>query len=119
LAVGAACKANGDCCNGMCQNGTCASHCSNDYCTAPSDCCTGMCMHGSCLPQCNATTCHDECSEGGPLPGMGETPCPLENTTCVDAVCAMDSYCCCGAWDTLCISHVAALQVGACSGVCP
>jgi hypothetical protein len=117
--MGSPCKVASDCCNGMCTNGTCASHCSDDYCMTATDCCTQMCMHGSCLPTCNAPTCtHDECTEGGPLPGMGQTPCPLLNTTCIDAVCAMDDYCCCGAWDTLCISHVSALQNGPCAGVC-
>jgi hypothetical protein len=114
-AAGMACTVDGECCSGGCSGGVCKQQCSNAYCTVGSDCCTQTCLHGTCLPDCAPSTCnHDLCTEGGPLPKAGSPPCANADPTCVAAVCNLDPYCCCGAWDTLCISHVAGLQGGAC-----
>jgi hypothetical protein len=116
------CAVDGDCCSGACSGGVCQTHCSNAYCMIGPDCCTGICVHGTCQPDCTSIDCtHDVCTEGGRLPDPNkDLPCqnPMVNDACVKAICNLDGYCCCGAWDTLCISHVPVFPAE-CAGACP
>jgi hypothetical protein len=51
---------------------------------------------------------HGGCTQGGPIAAT----CSL----CAGAVCAADSYCCCTAWDDLCVAR--ALATASCTE-CP
>lgn len=56
--------------------------------TLPGSACTGLCAGG-------ANSCgHSECAEGGALP----TTC----SSCADAVCKRDPFCCNHSWDLIC-----------------
>lgn len=114
--TGGACSKDGECCSASCQGGTCVKPvCSEAYCSTDADCCSGTCLHATCKPSCSAVSCHGACTEGAPL----DSSCSTLNLTCIKQVCTDDPYCCCSAWDTLCISHVVALAGTACAGVCP
>lgn len=97
LKEGTACDGEGECCAGTCTSGFCAGECSMGFCNDSSDCCTGTCVAHACAAPCNPTTAHDPCITGGPLAPK------LDNKLCVDAVCGVDKYCCCGAWDDVCV----------------
>ncbi len=130
-----ACTTDGDCCSGTCDaaHHTCTNVCSDAYCDPTlkgADCCSGTCVKGTCAPQCVAPACdHPVCLEGGPLydaqavpPETPPSDCQGESAACVAAVCALDPYCCCTAWDSICIADVAREALtpgGACAGACP
>lgn len=100
-----ACAADADCCTGKCEGKLCKGACSTTYCAADDDCCSGACVAGACRAECGSPTEHSPCTAGGPLSGDKDTT----NKLCVDAVCAEDPYCCCGAWDDICIARVTGL----------
>ena len=110
---GAACMNDGECCSGSCVDQTCTQKCSEAYCAQDADCCSGKCLSATCVPLCATSGCtHDVCTEGAPLAAS----CFAQRDACVSAVCKLDGYCCCGAWDTLCITEAAGLAkvCGAC-----
>jgi hypothetical protein len=109
---GAACSVDAECCSGKCAGGVCEAGCSKAYCTEDTDCCTGHCILGTCAPACGTKTCdHTTCQVGAPLdPG-----CP-DMGLCVMAVCAVDAYCCCNAWDSFCVLESA--KQADCVGLC-
>lgn len=115
--AGASCNASGECCSGLCENLVCSDCLSNgEECTVGgTKCCFGVCEDpnpndaspGTCVPSCGALDCwHDECVVGPPL----STTC----SPCIAQVCAEDAYCCCGEWDSLCVSEAMTL----CSNPC-
>jgi hypothetical protein len=69
---------------------------------------------------CGSLTCpesagacdHPVCSEGTALVADCDSP-PL-TTSCVSAICAADSFCCTGTWDSLCTGAVASV----CNATC-
>lgn len=118
--VEAYCARRSDCCTGtLCDEVTnrCAP-CTNGYCENDSDCCSSTCVKGSnategtCGPQCVApSSCTaDPCSVSTlPL----DVSCPQAN--CVSDVCTKDPYCCCTAWDAICVQHAQANLLCTCS----
>jgi hypothetical protein len=108
---GSACAADLDCCAGACQSGVCAGTCSKLFCTQSSDCCSNSCISGLCAAECKPPSMHTPCKVGGPLVPTEES------AACLDAVCELDPFCCCGAWDELCVAS-AAKQGSACSMLC-
>ena len=75
--IGAACRADGDCCGGTCQdNGTCACGEIGDQCSVASDCCSNHCEGGACA-----------CIEAG-------STC-VNDTDCCSGVCLDDGTCAC------------------------
>jgi hypothetical protein len=106
-----ACASQADCCEGTCTGGVCTGTCSTTSCNVPTDCCSKTCVDHICGAACEPTSNHTPCTVGGPL---GIT---VENTGCVDVVCAADPYCCCGAWDEPCALAAAALP-NSCPALC-
>lgn len=123
LSQKASCEASLDCCSGVCmfdvEVGGKVCSCSTDVCNTNENCCTGKCIGGACKPSCVPQTCnHSECQLGGPLgqldSGGQPVPCPEQSgapydPACVQQVCAADEYCCCNAWDAVCVSEAASL----------
>jgi hypothetical protein len=92
---GAGCASSLDCCSGVCDAGTCA--CSDDWCNSDDNCCNGVCIGGACKPPCAPIDCqHSVCKLGAPM----DASCGKD---CIDQICLQDEYCCCGAWDALCV----------------
>jgi hypothetical protein len=108
---GSACLGDVDCCLGHCESGTCAGTCSTTYCARNTDCCSNSCVAGVCAAECNPPSLHSPCAGGGPL------ALTMDATACVDAVCATDPYCCCGAWDDVCVT-AAVKQGSICTSLC-
>lgn len=92
---GASCKQGYECCSGVCAGNQCA--CSTGTCQRNEDCCSHTCVKGACAPGCESTTCHELCKTGTP---MNETC-----GECAKKVCAKDAFCCCTAWDDLCVEE--------------
>ena len=107
----ALCMKDAECCSGHCNDGACEASCSIGYCAVAADCCTGSCLSGVCAPVCNPVVVSDGVctTHAQPLDGEG-------NNACVLKVCETDPYCCCGAWDALCVL-AAKSAVGVCT--CP
>jgi hypothetical protein len=108
---GSACGADSDCCAGQCVNGACAGTCSTSSCTASEDCCSGSCVQGTCAAPCSPVSTHDPCTPGGPLARSTDL------TSCIDMVCNDDPFCCCGAWDELCVAAALGLKK-TCTEIC-
>lgn len=104
LKEGSLCVNQADCCTGQCDTGVCTGSCSTGACARDSDCCTKSCIAGACSVTCNPTELHDPCVTGGPLADS------VDATGCVHEVCMADEYCCCGAWDDLCVGAAVAKQ---------
>ena len=104
LKEGRTCANEGECCTGQCDNGLCAGQCSTGACVNDGDCCTKSCIDGACAAACNPVESHNPCLTGGPLAD------PAGVTGCVAEVCAADPYCCCGAWDDICVTAAVAKQ---------
>lgn len=103
--TGSFCSGNAECCTGVCDDGECGGACSTAYCMVDADCCSDHCVLGTCAAVCIPSLCdHDVCHIGGPLDG-GKC---ADDAACVTAVCAEDPYCCCGAWDAVCVAEAAA-----------
>jgi hypothetical protein len=100
---GQPCAAAYDCCSGVCGiDGLCACSGENEICATNADCCGGAsCVNGLCSQSCGTASCHDLCLDGPPL---DPAQCPTQ-ATCIAAVCASDSYCCCIKWDDLCATE--------------
>ncbi len=106
--TGQACDANG-----QCQQG-CTPQCTGKQCGP--DGCGGSC--GSCpsgqtcsadgVCQGTVTCAHDDCATGGPLANGCDA--------CVTSICAVDSYCCTTAWDSICVGEVGSVCGKSCSG---
>ena len=111
LGTGTSCLDEGECCAGQCDNGFCAGSCSTGFCNDGADCCTGTCIAHACTAVCNPKAIHDPCTAGGPIVPT------MENQACVDAVCNLDDYCCCGAWDEVCVAGALKFQAE-CLGLC-
>ncbi len=115
------------CTSGTALDGTCDA-CAASVCANDSYCCTNawdsQCIgevQTYCNNDCGTTTgsgsttstgsgtttgggnpaCHDQCTQGAAL----DATC----NSCVQMVCAQDSYCCNTAWDSVCIGHVNSL----------
>lgn len=111
LHEGTACVNGGDCCTGTCTDGVCAGICSKTSCQVAADCCSKSCIDNVCAASCEQPAAiHTPCTVGGPL---GSTP---ANAACIDVVCQMDGYCCCTAWDEMCVT--AANMQMACPALC-
>jgi hypothetical protein len=116
---GAACATGAECCSELCKDNAC--DCSTGACVRDENCCTGQCIGGACKPACGALSCdHSECQAGGRLEHPGENNVLVEcagtatfDPACVKQVCDEDPYCCCGAWDFLCVTE-AAQKCGGC-----
>ena len=122
LPDGFECANNENCCNGFCdktstpicaQPRTCAVFDPSCYpagcgasnpnaCQTDADCCANQCVNGRCT--CGISTCHSALELGPPI------ACPASTTaaSCVDEVCALDPFCCCSAWDELCVQKAVA-----------
>lgn len=96
------------CGNGQCDTIDVCPGCDESCSTCPQDCgaCAvcgdGMCEYGetcgACAGDCGACVCHGTCEVGPPLdPTCGD---------CAAQMCAVDSYCCEGFWDEVCVSQV-------------
>jgi hypothetical protein len=104
---GEPCNVPEECCGNGCEEGACVSVCSTGGCETNEDCCSGNCKFGVCAPACGTPSCeHGSCETGGPLDPSCDP--------CSESVCAVDSYCCCVEWDSLCVTEA----IGACAGVC-
>jgi hypothetical protein len=94
---------------------------------------------GTCTPSCNGKTCGDDgcggtcgtcgagqtCSPGGTCTGGGSCAHPICSTggaltescdPCAQQVCAADSFCCNGSWDSICVGEVASVCHQTCGG---
>jgi hypothetical protein len=113
LGAGSKCDSEGKCCTGVCDAGHCTGTCSTGFCNGDADCCDGsLCLGHACTAACNPRANHDPCTVGAPI-----APTQV-NQACLVAVCTGDNaYCCCGAWDDLCVEAAVANQ-NACSGLC-
>lgn len=112
--LGSTCTGDTDCCTGRCENDVCKGECSTTFCSVGADCCDGACVAGACAAACKPPSGHSPCLAGAPLDDQTVAD---PYYPCASAVCAADPYCCCGAWDGLCVS--AALQQGAvCKSAC-
>lgn len=105
------CSQDTDCCAGTCVGGVCAGTCSTTFCTESADCCSKSCVDNVCAAACSTPTLHATCVTGGPL---ANDPAP---SACITAICQADPYCCCGAWDDLCVTAAAA-QKNLCTDTC-
>ncbi len=114
--------------------GACGGSCAHDTCTAgaaltsPCDPCVALiaavdpyCVNtswdGTCVfevqsvcgsmrcPASQGTCSHPLCGTGAVLTAGCDAP-PL-SSSCVADVCAVDSYCCTTAWDSVCVDEVA------------
>jgi hypothetical protein len=101
------------------------SACVGQICAADAFCCNVM-WDELCVEAvrtiCNSLICaesagscsHTLCTEGPPLtPGCDSPPAA---TSCVDAICAVDSYCCSTFWDSICIGEVVSVCNMNCDG---
>lgn len=111
-AENSACAVTEDCCAGTCQDQICKGDCSTTYCARDADCCSGACVTGVCKAVCSSPTSHTPCTAGGPLGNDDDT-----TKLCVEAVCTVDPYCCCVAWDDACV-EVALAQGQSCTYPC-
>jgi hypothetical protein len=93
-ALGKNCGSVGDGCGGTLSCGSCATGqaCTNNVCTTTSP---------------PAACAHSQCTSGSKL----TSGC----TSCVSAICPVDSYCCSTGWDSICIGEVASV----CKLSCP
>lgn len=99
------CTADFECCSGKCETGACT--CSTGFCVGDGDCCTGQCIGGSCQLDCKVDSkCHNVCVAGAAM----KAAC----STCVAQVCKDDPFCCCQAWDDLCVDQA----FKACNNAC-
>ncbi|MEO5725644.1 MAG: hypothetical protein ABI134_06955, partial [Byssovorax sp.] len=107
------CATDLDCCTGTTCNGQiCVAECSRNLCTTSDDCCDkNPCVGGVCRAECVPPATHNPCTPGGPLEATTIA------TACVDTICAADPFCCCVAWDDLCVD-VAVKQSSSCAGSC-
>lgn len=108
---GTTCVQKADCCAGDCVGGVCVGTCSTTFCTDSAECCSKSCLDGMCAAACNPKSIHSPCAAGGPLATT------VDLMSCVNLVCDADAYCCCGAWDDLCVSAAVALQ-STCTDLC-
>jgi hypothetical protein len=118
-AVGDACGQHEDCCDGFCQNGQCAlNSCGFGACGAPAECCSGKCVVGQCGPSCKIPTgcLHNVCTPGAPLSAVDGGCPPEKGQACIAQVCNDDDFCCCTAWDSICV--LATKDKPACAGLC-
>lgn len=112
LGTGTTCANEGQCCTGQCENGVCAGTCSTGFCNQKSDCCGDSdCIAHACTAACNPVAVHDPCTAGGPIAPT------VDNQACLVAVCGQDPYCCCGAWDDVCVAAAVVDQAN-CLALC-
>jgi len=125
--TGKMCGSDG--CGGSC--GTCGS---NQTCTS-----SGQCQNNGCTPNCAGKTCGDDgcggscgtcsggqtCSSSGTCTGGGSCSHPICSTgtslpsscdSCAASICAVDSYCCTTAWDSICVGEVSSVCGQSCGG---
>jgi hypothetical protein len=114
---GFGCTFPSDCCSGICDGGTCGTPGCADYgqaCSNADGCCGGSCNGSAtcvwkCLTGSGDFGCFsDVCATSlQPLdPSCGVSDPGWVDGECVEAVCAEDPYCCCTAWDGMCVSEV-------------
>ncbi len=109
---GAYCARRSDCCDGtlLCDELTnrCVP-CTQGYCKNDSDCCSNNCVkgtntEGTCGPECvSEPGCTDPCTVSLLPLKVGNQACNQD--PCVANVCAEDPYCCCTAWDAVCVER--------------
>lgn len=110
--AGNSCAADTDCCASTCTDNVCVGTCSTNLCTKSAGCCNGNpCVGGVCGAECAPPAAHNPCTPGGPLATVDIA------TACVDVICAADPFCCCVAWDDICV-NAAFLPGSTCSGSC-
>ena len=92
--------------------------CAADICAVDPYCCNvfwdsfcvqevrTICRSLAC-PESQGTCSHTLCSTGAPLTATCDAP-PV-SPSCVDAVCAVDPYCCGTAWDVICVGEVSSV----------
>jgi hypothetical protein len=117
---GAPCQDNDDCCRGRCDQNTGTCACSDDVCGTSEDCCSGSCVANVCALTCAPPECHDECKVGAPL-DPAACSVPPNDAACIASVCdptTGDPYCCCFAWDDLCVGAALADPTCQLSGPC-
>ncbi len=93
------------------DKGETCTNCSADCGTCPDTCGDGLCSTQESCVTCSADCgpCEQSCCLPGQDPGCS-------NLTVQKCVCAMDSYCCDVAWDSICAGE--ADQCGSCNGNC-
>jgi hypothetical protein len=107
--LGGGCVDTTQCCADECNGGVCGElQCSppGEECANEDSCCSKRCEQvGLPTPQCCASEgcAHEVCAEGAPLDPV---VCMDDASACVAAVCTLDPYCCCVAWDNLCVESV-------------
>jgi Stigma-specific protein, Stig1/Fibrinogen beta and gamma chains, C-terminal globular domain len=89
------CPADCFCGDGICSAGENEASCPAD-CTG---CGNGVCASGESAANCpsDCACVHSECDTGGALNSLC--------SPCAAAICAMDSYCCSGSWDSICVDE--------------
>lgn len=97
---GAPCETSGQCCGGLCENGLCSVGCPS-YCDTDVECCSGQCVGGVCAPECAGQCDGSVCVSGPPITAS----CGTAISECAKKVCETDSFCCCTAWDSLCVDE--------------
>jgi hypothetical protein len=135
--AGGTCTPN---CSGKnCGDDGCGGSCGT--CAAGQTCSTGgVCEGGGCTPNCTGKTCGDDgcggscgtcaagqtCNSSGTCTGGGGTCAhPICSTgvdlqsgcdPCATQICAVDSYCCTTAWDSICVGEVSSVCHQSCGG---
>lgn len=124
---GSDCAQNSDCCSACvaiggslrCADAACGTEIGAS-CTVSTDCCvvsasgvvTAECVGGACVDPGCATDCHDACEPGPALSVSNE--CASGDLEAIATVIALDPYCGCEAWDSVCIGAYQML-----GGSCP
>ena len=116
------CPGTGDCCQSNVTPGCDNAFCCDLVCTQDAFCCEGVWTRG-CADLADIL-CPDLCLPTDPCPGQGD--CCLANDTvgcndqtCCETICAEDSFCCTGQWDSICATLADVLCVPLCAGSCP
>jgi hypothetical protein len=118
-ALGDPCGAGEDCCSGTCEGGHCAvGLCGYGTCGTDEECCSDKCVVGQCAPTCqmNVGCLHGVCTPGAPLAADVGDCAEADVQACITEVCKEDYFCCCTAWDSICVQ--AAKDKPTCAGPC-
>jgi hypothetical protein len=117
---------NTSCCNAVCAvdsfccdaewDEVCVSQAADICGICPPICGNGICEPGESYPSCL------DCPPPSQCPGVGSCCAPhgtpgCDNTSCCNAVCAVDSFCCDAEWDEVCVSQAADI-CGICPSIC-
>ena len=78
------------------------NECVEKVCDADPYCCTTAWDNYCVDAAATLCSCHDVCDEGDLL----DSSICTEDAACIDAVCAVDDFCCTSAWDDICVDEV-------------